>query len=166
MIPPKLSSPPSLEVTKYISEMFYLLNFFAKPQLEQWNQVPIDIEPVWVEHSGIQCNVHSSIHFMSLMLSGSIDLNGVYRRVLNEKLSYFLCSEIGGLLDDWILNTNYEIFSRRENDEFISGPDRIWLILSRLCKIALTYDDWKEYQIDELSFGYFIEKYTYPYDPI
>jgi hypothetical protein len=76
-----------------------------------------------------------------------------------------LC-EITALLDDWILNTYYDfIFLKRPEDE-IMNPDRIWLILSRLCKIALSCEDWDKYQVNELSFEYFVEKYTYPYDPV
>jgi hypothetical protein len=75
--------------------------------------------------------------------------------------------EIEALLNDWILaipNSNF-IFLKRSDDE-IMNHDRIWLILSRLCKIALSYKDWDKYQMNELSFEYFVQKYTRPYDPI
>lgn len=75
--------------------------------------------------------------------------------------------EIRALLDDWILAIpNYDfIFLKRSEDE-ITNTDRIWLILSRLCKIALSYEDWDKYQINGLSFEYFVENYTRPYAPV
>jgi hypothetical protein len=157
----------SSETTEHISEIFYLLNFFSQTQVEQWDQVPDNFSPAWVEVGGIQCNADSSILFMTLMLSGRIYLNSLEPHIytFNEKMKSILY-EIVGLLDDWIINTQYDfIFFKRTEDE-IMNPDRVWLILSRLCKIALGHEDWKKYQIKELSFEYFVEKYTYPYEPI
>jgi hypothetical protein len=50
--------------------------------------------------------------------------------------------------------------------EDVSNASKIWLILSRLCKISLSYEDFSEYYINELSFEYFLNKYTSPYDPV
>jgi hypothetical protein len=157
----------SPEIIEHVSEVFYLLNFFSKTQLQQWAQVPSEFSPVWVELGAIHCNTDSSIHFLTLIFSGRIDLNLVepYIFIFNETIK-LIFYEISGLLDDWILNTYYDfVFLKRSEDE-IMNPDRIWLVLSRLCKIALSYEDWGKYQINELSFEYFVKKYTHPYDPI
>lgn len=162
------SSP---ETREHISEIFFLLNFFSQTQLEQWNQVPDDFPPRWVELGSIHCNADSSILFLTLILSGRMDLNCVepYFSIFNtfeEELQCILY-EIGSLLNDWILAIpNYDfIFLKRSEDE-IMNPDRIWLILSRLCKIALSYENWDKYHINKLLFEYFVVNYTRPYDPI
>lgn len=157
----------SSEITEHISEIYYLLNFFSQTQLEQWKQVPDYFPRIWVELGSIQCNADSSILFLTLILSGRVDLNFVdpFCYAFNEEMKSIL-HEIDALLEDWILNTYYDsIFLKRPEDE-IMNPDRIWLILSRLCKIALSCEDWDKYQVNELSFEYFVEKYTYPYDPV
>ncbi|WP_009633644.1 hypothetical protein [Synechocystis sp. PCC 7509] len=157
----------SSAIREHISEIFYLLNFFSQTQVEQWDRVPSDFSPAWVEIGDIQCNADSSIFFLTLMLSGRVYLNFLepHIHIFNENMKSILY-EIGGLLDDWIINTYYDfIFLKRTEDE-IMNPDRIWLILSRLCKIALGYEDWGKYQIDELSFDYFVKNYTHSYDPI
>lgn len=46
----------------------------------------------------------------------------------------------------------------------VSG--KIWLVLARLCQIALSFEDWSRYEIQELSFEYFVENHSYPYDPV
>jgi hypothetical protein len=157
------------EIAEHTSEMFYLLNFFSKTQLQQWAAVPDDFPPAWVELGGIQCNADRSILFLTLILSGRIYMNFVepYRYIFNEEKMISILCEIYALLTDWILNhPDYDfIFSKRPDDE-IMNPDRIWLILSRLCKIALSFENWDEYHINELSFEYFQEKYTHTYDPL
>ncbi len=156
------------EIIEHTSEIFYLLNFFSQTQQEQWNRVPDDFPPRWVELGNVQCNADSSILFLTLIFFGRIYLNPLetYCYTFNEKMKCILY-EILALLDDWILAIpNYDfIFLKRSEDE-IMNPDRIWLILSRLCKIALGYEDWEKYQINELSFEDFVEEYTHPYDPI
>ena len=153
------------EIKEHISEVFYLLNFFSQPQLEQWGKVPDAFFPSWVDMS--HRNADSPILFLTLILSSRIDLNLVepYIFIFNEKIK-LIFYEISGLLDNWILDTPHDfIFLKRQEDE-IMDTDRIWLILSRLCKIALSYEEWDKYQINELSFKYFVDKYAHPYDPI
>jgi hypothetical protein len=158
------------EVAEHVSEIFYLLNFFSQTQLQQWEGVPDKFTPAWVEIGSIQCNTDNSIHFLALILSGRIYLNGFLNiddSPFCEKMRNLLFYEIGGLLDDWILaicNIDFIFLKRPENE--IMDNDRIWLIVSRLCKIALSYEDWNQYEIDELSFDYFVKKYTSPYDPV
>lgn len=159
----------SPEIAEHISEMFYLLNFFSKTQLQQWAAVPDDFPPAWVELGGIQCNADGAIFFITLVLSGRININFVepYCHIFDDQKMISILHEIGALLTDWIIDHPYHdfIFSKRPENE-IMNPDRIWLILSRLCKIALSFENWDKYQINELSFEYFQEKYTYPYDPL
>lgn len=50
--------------------------------------------------------------------------------------------------------------------EEVSNASKIWLVLSRLCEISLSYEDFNKYHINELSFEYFLNKYTSPYDPV
>lgn len=158
----------SSEIIEHTSEIFYLLNFFSQTQQEQWKRVPDDFPPRWVELGSIHCNADSSIFFLTLIFDGRIELQPLepYCYIFNEEMRCILY-EIHALLYDWILAIpNYDfIFLKRSEDE-IMDTDRIWLILSRLCKIALSYEDWNKYQINELSFDYFVEKYTRPYDPI
>ncbi len=80
--------------------------------------------------------------------------------------------EINGLLDSWMTDAiGYEhIFTKRPEDlrhgvDGIYGADQIWVVLSRLCKIALDYDDWEKYPTNKLSFEHFVEKYATEYDP-
>lgn len=154
----------SQEETEHISEIFYFLNFFSQTQLEQWSQVPEFFSPVWVEIGCIHCNVDNSIRFFTYVFIGRIDLIPLFS-VLNKKTKNILHDEIKVLLDYWMTEFYDFIFLKREELE-LSDIDKIWLILSRLCKIALSYEDWKKYPINELSFEYFLEKYTHPYDPI
>lgn len=153
------------EIKEHTSEVSYLLIFFSRSQLEQWEKVPDDFLPSWVDMS--HRNADSPILFLTLMLSSRIDLNLVdpYIFTFNKKTK-LIFYEISGLLDNWILQTHHDfIFFKRQEDEIMDN-DRIWLILSRLCKIALSYEDWNRYEIDELSFDYFVKRYTSPYDPI
>ncbi|MEL4897495.1 hypothetical protein [Crocosphaera sp. Alani8] len=154
----------SREEIEHISEIFYLLNFFSQTQLEQWSQVPESFPPIWVETGCIHCNVDNSIRFFTYVFIGRIDLIPLFS-VLNKKTKNILHDEIKVLLDYWMTEFYDFIFLKREELE-LSDIDKIWLILSRLCKIALSYEDWKRYPINELSFEYFLAKYTHPYDPI
>jgi hypothetical protein len=152
------------EEIEHVSEIFYLLNFFSQTQQQQWNQVPDDFPPKWVEIGSIHCNVDNSIYFLACVFIGRIDLITFFTS-LNEETKNILHYEIKGLLDYWMTEFYSFIFLKREESE-LSDIDNIWLILSRLSKIALSYEDWDKYKINELSFAYFVEKYTRPYDPI
>jgi hypothetical protein len=154
-------SAPSAELREHISEIYYFLNFFAQTQLERLEQVPVEFVPCWIEVPEIYCNVHSATQFLCFIFIGRINCIGLLPS-FNEKLENILFDEIFALMD---LMTNYLdwnlLFRQQEN----LYPHNVWLVISRLCKIALSFEDWSKYQIDELSFEYFIDKYAYPFDP-
>jgi hypothetical protein len=149
------------EVKSHISEIFYLLNFFALTQLEQWGKVPDNFTPAWVEMNGsCQCNVSDPILFLSLALAGQLESVFSFN-IFEEDTRNILFYELRTLLE-WMHDSNV-IFVKRSEPE-LTDYDRIWLIVSRLCKIALSYENWGKYQIQDLSFEDFVKKYAYPYD--
>lgn len=157
----KLSQLP--EDSTNISELFYLLNFFSKTSTEQWDAVPKEFTPVWVETYSIHCNVYNPIFFLTCMLMRSIE-EMLYRSYgFKAKTVLILEYEIHSLLDFWITEYNHIIF---EKEGGITGSGRIWLVLARLCQIALSFEDWSRYKVQELSFEYFLEKHSYPYDAV
>jgi hypothetical protein len=164
-----LSSP---EITEHVSELLYLLEFFSKTRYEQWADLPDDFAPCWVDiYHG---NAETPVLFLVMVFSSLIYVSHLYPYChrFSDDLCAFLSCEIDGLLDSWMINAiGYEhIFTKRPEDladgnDGISGADRIWVVLSRLCKIALDYDDWEKYPTDKLSFEHFVEKYAAEYDP-
>jgi hypothetical protein len=153
-------SSPSTELREHISEIYCFLNFFAQTQLERLEQIPIEFAPCWVEVPEIYCNVHTSIQFLLFVFIGRINSIG-FLPSFNEKLENILFDEILVLMN---LMTDYldwnHLFKQQDN----LYPHNIWLVVSRLCKIALSFEDWSKYQLDELSFEYFIDRYAYPFD--
>jgi hypothetical protein len=81
----------------------------------------------------------------------------------NKELQSILFYEILALID---LITEYLESHLRFVKQQDLYPHNAWLVVSRLCKIALSFEDWSKYEIDELSFDYFLNKYGYPFDPI
>jgi hypothetical protein len=159
----------SNENIEKISEIFYLLTFFSKTPTEQWDIAPKNFAPVWVETTHFHCNIYSPILFLTGMLANLLEYIIFEDRHYNfnkDTIKLFQ-EEIYPLLVEWILKAydynNNLIF---ENQEEITESSKIWLVLKRLCQIALSYEDWDKYQINELSFDYFLGKYTYPYDPL
>jgi hypothetical protein len=156
------------EVTEHSSEIYYLLYFFSQSQNEQWNQVPDDFTPCWVDVH--HCNAETPILFLALVFSGIFGVMYPYPYKFSDEFLDFINCEIFGLLDSWMIDSGcYEyVFTKRpENSEHGHfGADRIWVVLSRLCKIALNYDDWEKYSIKQLSFEHFVEKYATDYDPL
>jgi hypothetical protein len=149
------------EVKSHISEIFYLLNFFTFTQLEQWKNVPDDFTPAWVEMNGsCQCNVRDPILFLSLALAGQLESVFSFN-IFEEDTRNILFYELRTLLE-WMHNSDVTFFKRSELE--LTDYDRMWLIVSRLCKIALSYENWEKYQIQDLSFEDFVKKYAYPYD--
>ena len=150
----------STELREHISEIYYFLNSFSQTQLERLEQVPVEFVPCWIEPPGIHCNVHSSIQFLCFLFIGRINCIGLLTS-FNERLESILFDEILALVEmmtdyiDWNL-----LFGKEEN----LYPHNVWLILSRLCKIALSFENWSDHQIDELLFEYFLDKYAYPFD--
>jgi hypothetical protein len=175
MNPNNLQSPQSSENLENISEMFYLLNFFSKSPREQWSIMPENFVPVWVETYHFHCNIYSSILFLACMLAESID-EGFFvntymctynRQNFDRNIVSILEDEIYPLLVEWIFKAySYNNDSIFEKEEEITEPSKIWLVLSRLCQIALSFEDWSKYEINELSFEHFVEKHSYPYDPV
>lgn len=152
----------SNENIENISEIFYLLTFFSKTTSEQWSIVPHYFPPVWVRNLSTECNIYNSIYFLSCIFIGSIeDMNSTLWELKSEMVD-ILKNEIGPLLNDWMTEYNDAIFEKEE----MSDASKIWLVLSRLCKIVLSSEDWNKYPIKELSFEYFLSKYTSPYDPV
>ncbi len=153
---------PSAELREHISEIYYFLNLFSQTQIERLEKVPVEFVPCWIEPPGIHCNVNSWIQFLCFIFIGRINCIGLLPS-FNERLENILFDEIFALMD---LMTNYLdwnlLFVKQEN----LYPHNVWLVISRLCKIALSFEDWDKYQMDELSFEYFIGKYAYPFDPI
>jgi hypothetical protein len=148
--------------TESISEIFYLLNFFSNTRSEQWNLVPHYFPPAWVRTASCECNVYNSIYFLSCIFAGSIEDTFPTFYDLENDFSAILQDEIKPLIDDWMTQYNDSIFEMEE----VSNASKIWLVLSRLCKISLSYEDFNKYHINELSFEYFLNKYTSPYDPV
>jgi hypothetical protein len=153
----------SPEAKEHISEMFYLLNFFALTQLEQWENIPDEFTPAWVEMNGsCHCNVRDPILFLSLALVGQIESVFSFN-IFEEETKNVLFYELKTLLD-WMNNSFFDfIFLKRPESE-LSDIDRIWLVVSRMCKIASNYENWDRYEIENLSFEHFVKKYAYPYD--
>lgn len=156
-------SSQSMEDSRNISEVFYLLNFFSKITEEQWEAVPKEFTPVWVETFSVHCNVYNPIFFLTCMLMRSIEEMLYKSYGFKEETVLILEDEIHSLLDFWITEYNDIIF---EKDGAITGSGKIWLVLARLCQIALSFEDWNRYEIQELSFEYFVENHSYPYDPV
>ncbi|MBV6626751.1 MAG: hypothetical protein KI793_28070 [Rivularia sp. (in: Bacteria)] len=157
----KLSQSP--ENSNNISELFYLLNFFSKTFTEQWDAVPKEFTPVWVETYSVHCNVYNPIFFLTCMLMRSIEEMLCKSYGFKEETVLILEYEIHSLLDFWITEYNYIIF---EKEGGITGSGGIWLVLARLCKIALSYENWSIYKVQKLSFDYFLEKHSHAYDAV
>jgi hypothetical protein len=164
-----LSSP---EITEHVSELLYLLEFFSKTRNEQWADLPDDFSPCWVDLT--HGNAETPVLFLAMVCSSLINSCNSYPYChrFSDDLRAFMNCEIYGLLDSWMINAiGYEhIFTKRPEDlmhgaDGIYGADRIWVVLSRLCKIALDYDDWEKYPTNKLSFEHFVEKYATEYDP-
>ncbi len=155
-----------LEKPEELSELFYLLKFFSQSYLEQWNRLPNDFTPVWIDGVSAYCNVYSPIFFLLCILADCIDLIDKSLR-LNEETSDILEDEIYTLIYYWMIEGSYnELFSKDKHEFFIGRSEiKIWLILSRLCKLALSYEDWAKYQLQDLSFEHFLKKYARPFDP-
>jgi hypothetical protein len=148
-----------------ISELFYLLNFFSKPYVEQWERMPDRFEPVWIDGDSCHCNVYSPIFFLLCIFADSVgSVDKSFR--LNQETVNILEDEVYTLVEYWMLDrSNDELFSRGNEDLFIGRSQiKIWLLLSRLCKLALSYEDLGKYQLRDLSFEHFLEKYAYPFD--
>ncbi|OCQ89486.1 hypothetical protein BCD64_26410 [Nostoc sp. MBR 210] len=156
-------SSQSTDDSRNISELFYLLNFFSQIPGEQWDAVPKDFAPVWVETFSIHCNVYNPIFFLTCMLMRIIEEMLYNSYGFKEETIRILEDEIHSLLAFWITEYNNIIF---EEEGGITGPGQIWLVLARLCQIALSFEDWSRYEIQKLSFEYFVENHSYPYDPV
>jgi hypothetical protein len=161
------------ESTENISEIFYLLNLFAKVPSEQWDLVPDVFTPVWVETCSVQCNIHNPIFFMTCMFLRSTEEMFGENYGFSQTTIEILEDEIHPLIDRWMIG---DYFCRqsydRDNDfifekeEKMTEPSKIWLVLKRLCQIVLSLEDWSKYELRELSFRYFVETHSYPYDPV
>jgi hypothetical protein len=151
--------------TECVQEIFYLLNFFSKSYEIQWDTVPKNFTPVWIEIGMVQCNVSTPIDFLICMLTGSIEsmevIQGKYQ--FNDNTIDILVNEVYSLVEYWIIPCIEFILS---TETMYYDKLKIWLILSRLCKITLSYENWEKYQLNDLSFEHFLEKYAYPYDSI
>jgi hypothetical protein len=154
-------SSPSAELREHISEIYYFLNFFAQTQLERLEQVPVEFAPCWIEPPDIHCNVHSSIQFLCFLFIGRINCIGLLPS-FNQRLENILFDEILALMNIMTDYLAWDILFRQQDNLY---PHNVWFVVSRLCKIALSFEDWSKYQIDELSFEYFLDKYAYPFDP-
>jgi hypothetical protein len=151
----------STELREHISEIYYLLNFFSQTQLERLELVPIEFAPCWIEPPEIHCNVHTPIQFLCFIFIGRINCIRLVPS-FNERLENILFDEIFALMDLMTNYLNWNLLFREQDNLY---PHNVWLVISRLCKIALSFEDWSKYQIDELSFEYFIDRYAYPFDP-
>jgi hypothetical protein len=149
-----------------VSEIFYLLNFFSKESSEQWCLVPDSFSPVWVETYEVQCNVYSPILFLVCMLMRSVEEMMEKSYFLNEGVMGILIDEIYPILAYWMIDAYGCRDFVFEKDSETTGSGKIWIVLRRLCKIALSLENWSEHEIQGLSFNYFVEKYSYPYDPV
>jgi hypothetical protein len=152
----------SSDHTENMFELFYLLHFFSQTRLEQWQNVPISFPPIWARIGSIECNVYNPIYFLSCVFIGCIEESVDISWWGSDDAASILRDEIKPLLDNWMTEYNDSIFEKEE----ISNANKIWLILSRLCKIVLSSKDWKECEINKLSFAHFVEKYTSEYDPV
>ena len=86
---------------------------------------------------------------------------------LNKKTIDILEDEIYTLVHYWMIERNDDIFCKDKHQSFIGRSEiKIWLVLSRLCKLVLSCEDWGKYQLQDLSFVYFLEKYASPFDPL
>jgi hypothetical protein len=151
------------------SEIFYLLGFFSKTPTEQWNILPKNFIPVWIETAHFHCNICSPILFLTAMLARVLEDILVQSRYydFNQDIIKLFQEEIYPLLVEWILKAyDYNNDLIFENEEKITESSKIWLVLRRLCKIALSSEDWSKYEIKELSFEFFLENHSYPYDPL
>jgi hypothetical protein len=148
--------------TENISEIFYLLNFFSQTHSQQWELVPSAFTPVWLEGSSVYCNIYNPIYFLFCILADSID--SIDRRCgLSYETIDILENEMYTLVYYWMIESHDEVFDIKE--EVIGHSNiKIWLVLRRLCKAALSCEDWGKYQIEDLSFEYFLEKYASPFD--
>ena len=159
----------SNEKIENISEIFYLLTFFSKPPKEQWNSVPKNFDPIWVETAHFHCNIYSPILFLTAMLAHILEdiiLEDRYYN-FNKDTTKLFQEEIYPLVVEWILKAyDYNNDLIFENEQETTDSSKIWLVLKRICQIALSHEDWEKYQTNELSFDYFLDKYTYPYDPL
>jgi hypothetical protein len=149
------------DYTENTFEIYYLLHFFSQTILEQWQNVPVCFPACWLRIDSIQCNVYSPIYFLSCVFIGCIESIDTSQG-LSECTTSILQDEIKTLLDSWMTEYNDSIFEKEES----SNASKIWLVLSRLCKIVLSSKDWKEYEINKLSFAHFVDKYTSEYDPV
>jgi hypothetical protein len=150
----------STELQEHISEIYYFLNFFAQTQLKRLEQVPADFVPCWIEPPEIHCNVHSSIQFLCFIFIGRINCISSLPS-FNQTLENILFDEILVLMNMMTDYLAWDLLFRQQENLY---PHNVWLVVSRLCKIALSFEDWSKYQIDELSFEYFVDKYAYPFD--
>jgi hypothetical protein len=163
----------SSEDAENISEIFYLLDFFAKVYSDQWTFVPDVFTPVWVETYSVQCNIHNQILFLTCMFLRSIEEMLWKNYGFSQVTVEILVNEIHPLIDYWMLGDHFYRQAHDRGDDFIfekeeeiTEPSKIWLVLKRLCQIVLSLEDWSKYEIRELSFRYFVEKHSYPHDPV
>jgi hypothetical protein len=165
-----LKSPRFPEDSENESEIFYLLNFFSRNLAEQWSTVPKNFIPVWVETPHFHCNIHSPILFLTAMLTRVLDdivLKHDRSYDFNRDTIILFKEEIYPLLVEWILKADsYNNDLIFENQEEITESTKIWFVLRRLCQIALSFEDWSKYEIKDLSFEFFLENHSYPFDPL
>jgi hypothetical protein len=156
-----------------ISEIFYLLHFFSKTPSEQWDVVPNDFVPIRIETFSIQCTIYNQVLFLTCIFVRSVE-KMLYENCNFESDTFdILIEEIYPLINSWMLpyyfyqkNFGQDYESIFEKEEEISERNKIWLVLRKLCQIALSFEDWSKYEIKELSFEYFVENHSYPYDPL
>ncbi|BAB76780.1 hypothetical protein ACN23B_25500 [Anabaena sp. FACHB-709] len=98
---------------KNISEIFYLLNVFSKTSLEQWDVVPNNFIPVWVETYSIQCNIHNPILFLICMLLRSLEETFLKNYGFNQTTVNILENEIYPLVNYWFIG---DYFYRKAYD--------------------------------------------------
>ncbi len=61
----------SAEITEHVSELLYLLEFFSKTRHEQWDDLPDDFAPCWVDLT--HGNAETPVLFLELVCSSLIN---------------------------------------------------------------------------------------------
>jgi hypothetical protein len=147
---------------KEAGELYWLLKFFSQPLQEQWAQLPDRLDQVWVHFGEIDTATDQPVRVLALVFAELLNGCGSYLDSAGSDGSVTLevLDELRVLLDWFMLESLRDIIFMK-----LDEPDQlhtIWRTMRRLCLATLDQPAIHRWKGEDLSFQYFLAKYTVP----
>lgn len=149
-------------VIEPIQEVAWLLRFFSQPVQAQWTQVGPSFDHVWLSVGAAGREIAEPTHLLAIVFVESLlDSSALLRDGGSASLDTLLIlDELRVLLDAFVIESfRHEVFQQVEDPY---GNHLIWRTVARVCKAALEQPEVSAWVPGDLTFGWFLKRYTTP----